>query len=485
MICLLRMGSYTEAMNTRTAALARPAYVAPVLLLACALLFAAPQWALAVCYQTASYPPQTYCTPDGQNTNNTNDVIPQGTPGASGGNTGPSSPIQLPAVPGLAALWHFDESSGVANDISGNGNTGILENGATRYVGTQNGNKLLLDGVDDRMRVDSVSSSMQNMNTLSLMAWVRPEENGGIILRKGNSDPARFNFGITHDGSVYFRAGYSERSGVWITQAKVPVNAWSHVAVSYTYGVSNKPTLYINGIAQTLRSSVSGGDAHDAADPAGTPVADTPYLYVGNNHTFANESVAPADSAFEGRMDIVRIYNIVQPDWVFAFEGAPTMVPDMGVVVPSTNTGTGNAEGNSGPVSTVAMLQNQLNTLLAQITNLQPGQPSSPTVYPTNTTATGATWQQQTYIPTATAAYCPTLSRSLWRGMSGQDVRELQIFLINQGLLAAGLDTGYFGTLTENAVRQFQDRNGISRGAGDRVVVGPLTRAAIQAACGQ
>src|SRR3989344_4984398 len=67
------------------------------------------------------------------------------------------------------AEWKFDEASGAtALDSSGNGNNGILENGATRYVGTQQGNKLELDGVDDRMRVDTVSSNIPDMDQFPL-----------------------------------------------------------------------------------------------------------------------------------------------------------------------------------------------------------------------------------------------------------------------------------------------------------------------------
>ncbi len=47
-------------------------------------------------------------------------------------------------------------------------------------------------------------------------------------------------------------------------------------------------------------------------------------------------------------------------------------------------------------------------------------------------------------------------ARSLYSGLSGDDVRTLQETLIEHGFLAGGYDTGYFGTLTEIAVRTFQ-----------------------------
>lgn len=195
--------------------------------------------------------------------------------------------------------WLFDEpvtGPGVANDTSGHNNTGILEFGATRYVGTQNGNKLLLDGIDDRMSVVT-ASPVNNLTHVSVMAWVRPEENAGIILRKGNSAPARFNFGIDKDGKLYLRSGHTASQGVWTTVASVPLNTWSHVG--FTYDVSGTPTFYINGQVVAAMQNQS---------PSGSVVMDTAYAYVGNNHDLGNYS-AGGDSAFEGRMDIIRIYN--------------------------------------------------------------------------------------------------------------------------------------------------------------------------------
>ncbi len=79
------------------------------------------------------------------------------------------------------------------------------------------------------------------------------------------------------------------------------------------------------------------------------------------------------------------------------------------------------------------------------------------------------------------APICPQLhiSRTLSLGMSGEDVRSLQNFLISQGFLAAGNNTGYFGSLTDAAVKAFQVREGIEPVG----IVGPQTRAAIVAYC--
>ncbi len=90
--------------------------------------------------------------------------------------------------------------------------------------------------------------------------------------------------------------------------------------------------------------------------------------------------------------------------------------------------------------------------------------------------------------PGVQTSFCPNLYRNLYKGISGEDVRELQRFLKESGDYKYPEITGYYGTVTENAVKNFQARVGVvsygspaSTGFG---VVGPATRAAIKKACG-
>lgn len=62
---------------------------------------------------------------------------------------------------------------------------------------------------------------------------------------------------------------------------------------------------------------------------------------------------------------------------------------------------------------------------------------------------------------------------TLERGSTGQGVTELQQILIADGFLSISAPTGYFGSLTEAAVKEFQQAHGL-----DQVgIVGPKTRA--------
>lgn len=75
--------------------------------------------------------------------------------------------------------------------------------------------------------------------------------------------------------------------------------------------------------------------------------------------------------------------------------------------------------------------------------------------------------------------------RSLWVGMSGSDVASYQNILIKHGYLGTGLNTGYFGSLTDAAVKKFQcDKEIICSGSSvsGYGIIGPKTRLALNAA---
>ncbi len=99
-----------------------------------------------------------------------------------------------------------------------------------------------------------------------------------------------------------------------------------------------------------------------------------------------------------------------------------------------------------------------------------------------------------TAIPTASVPSVSTVSsssqttawsRTLFRGSSGDDVRQLQLLLIQQGLLNSSSATGYFGVLTEAALQKWQARyNVVSSGTPATTgygVFGAKTRAAATA----
>jgi len=119
-------------------------------------------------------------------------------------------------------------------------------------------------------------------------------------------------------------------------------------------------------------------------------------------------------------------------------------------------------------------LKAQIGALLSQLTQLQQLIAGSATT----------TLSADVALPTA----CPSLVRVLSRGMRGDDVMLLQKFLVSQGVLSADSATGFYGALTEAAVRKWQsDRDIVSSGSALLTgwgAIGSRTRAAIRAACG-
>ena len=76
-------------------------------------------------------------------------------------------------------------------------------------------------------------------------------------------------------------------------------------------------------------------------------------------------------------------------------------------------------------------------------------------------------------VPAAPAAV--TYTRNLALGSRGDDVSALQTLLESKGFLVipAGIAKGYFGALTKNAVRAYQQSVGLPMVG----MVGPQTRA--------
>ncbi len=83
---------------------------------------------------------------------------------------------------GLVLYLPFDESSGnVAKDLSGNGNDGTLYVGAgdnpdNKWIDGMFGKALQFDGVDDYVDIIDTSSKIGINNELTVVIWVKPED---------------------------------------------------------------------------------------------------------------------------------------------------------------------------------------------------------------------------------------------------------------------------------------------------------------------
>ncbi len=92
------------------------------------------------------------------------------------------------------------------------------------------------------------------------------------------------------------------------------------------------------------------------------------------------------------------------------------------------------------------------------------------------------------FAETNTTTFCPNLISYLARGSRGQEVRDLQTFLSqNKDIYPEGITTGYFGALTENAVKRWQAKYNIVSSGSPKTTgygaVGPKTRQKIKEIC--
>ena len=121
-------------------------------------------------------------------------------------------------------------------------------------------------------------------------------------------------------------------------------------------------------------------------------------------------------------------------------------------------------------------------TVAYNLTNLTPETPYTFTV--SGTTASGsfsgtAVFRTKSAISTiGKTSNFAAISRNLTIGSTGNDVKQLQALLVNEVSYPANLITGYFGTITRNAVKKLQEKYGITPTLG---YFGSITRQKLQA----
>ena len=154
-----------------------------------------------------------------------------------------------PLPPSLVLAFHFDEPSGSAVlDSSGQNNNGVIS-GATRTTAGRYGAALLFDGVNDWVTVAD-ANTLDLTTGMTLEAWVYPT----VALSGWRTILAKEQLG----GVAYFLHASSlpnnqPATGVFISGAErqligvstLPVNVWTHLAMSYDNGMQR---LYVNGI---------------------------------------------------------------------------------------------------------------------------------------------------------------------------------------------------------------------------------------------
>ncbi len=213
---------------------------------------------------------------------------------AAGNNSSYSSIAQAttqtppPVSDSLMLGLSFNEGAGsTTQDISGHDNTGTLQNGTTWNTTGKYGNSLTFDGSSSFVAIQD-SNALDLTNSMTISAWIYPTSlSAGIntILAKEDGSSVSYDLIANDDTNVpqIYLGGSTYLRGT----NQPPLNTWSYIAATFD-GSTIK--LYVNGV---LISSSSF---------SGTLSASSNQLTIGKS---------PWGEYFQGRIDDVRIYNVV------------------------------------------------------------------------------------------------------------------------------------------------------------------------------
>ena len=206
----------------------------------------------------------------------------------------------------LLADYRLDEPSwsGAADEVldnTGNGLNGRSFNGAytdnllpaiPNNPGTCGYGEF--DGVDDYLEVAD-ENLLDVSSQLTLTAWVYPTKFGQQVIiskarRASGSNNYQLLLGAGNTLLFQYRSGGVDKSISTFTP--VPINTWSHVAITYTDGEQH---FYINGIET------------DTGNNTGLLDTNNETLDIGAERIF--DSVSTGVFLFEGKIDEVRVYD--------------------------------------------------------------------------------------------------------------------------------------------------------------------------------
>ena len=198
---------------------------------------------------------------------------------------------------GLVGCWVMNEGGGTVAIDSAGINTGTLTNGPLWSAG-QFGPALNFDGVNDYVRQDAYSSSLDLLGTsLTLSAWIKPNNATGwqAIVNKprfdNSHDAPYFEWSMYHEITTglldFFIAGDSFQRP---STSGVPNGVWSHVAVTYE---SNSIKHYINGRLDRTTAGVTVSVVN----------TNSTRVRIGSN--------GGSGEIMDGHIDSVRVYNRV------------------------------------------------------------------------------------------------------------------------------------------------------------------------------
>jgi glucose/arabinose dehydrogenase/chitodextrinase len=193
-------------------------------------------------------------------------------------------------APTLVLAFAFDEGAGTtAQDSSGNGRTGALQNGAGWGAG-RFGQALNLDGVNDYV---AVAGPNLPPNDYTWMLWVNPDRTNvfqTLLEGQDGTNGGVLELNLTSTGALEVWSNGARR----LTSAgTVPAGTWTHVALTRS---GSTLRVYLNGIA----------DANTGSDGAALPFSADPML-VGVDADSGGSGAL--NGYLDGRIDELRVYS--------------------------------------------------------------------------------------------------------------------------------------------------------------------------------
>ena len=185
-----------------------------------------------------------------------------------------------PLPPDLMAGWAFNEGGGTTSvDVSGNGNTATLLNGAA-WVSGKYGNAVTFDQLDDQVRALNSPTLNISGNALTISTWINPLGGAGdqaVFGKFWNADMTspfyQYGLELQNGGqSPVFQIGTASGVRAASMGSTLPVGEWSHLAVTFDGSVAR---FYVNGdltSSPALAASVTARDTvlHLGADADGS-----------------------------------------------------------------------------------------------------------------------------------------------------------------------------------------------------------------------
>jgi hypothetical protein len=211
-------------------------------------------------------------------------------------------------------VWHFEESSGVAEDSTANELNGSFHGSLPDAKSSQIYLGQDFNGYNDYIEVtDPGSGSILDFDygdDITMSVWIKPDTlpSYGCIL---NKDPYMdMNYGMQNVGqqlNFFYRDSADTYYPEYLTTGNVlSIGTWSYATASYTFGTGSTAKIYIDGTERLASWNV--GDGNDA------PLVSNNPLWFG-----ADDIGTPGspDEEFDGIIDEFRISNIIRnSSWI-------------------------------------------------------------------------------------------------------------------------------------------------------------------------